>query len=543
MVVPTDTDFSVSLSAPFERLNQLFVHAAGDDQARVRTVSAAFARTFNTRSRLAKIPALTSLPPPRDVDSYAPRPPLLVRWRCMVQQTAASAEMFVRTLPSGASGYFGAADWTASADASEYAATAATVQPDYTNIAERNVVFGVSIPGETAWQADTWEYPEPGALSPPPAGVVAQKTPLPEKGSASALMKLYDGALADSVRVTDVVEVVGILGYEKFTGGSDFDAPVLDAPLVPVIHVIFLAQAPLTQPPKPDEAPSHGETEAALVAYLASALEGDTVAARAVFYALLAHVRGQRAGVTLGTLSVNLSGLSEQSDVPKMLSHALALLVPALVEQPLSIGALNAGRFFPSSDGDVLRAGRLQLAKGTTLLIDETQLQEGTLADTGVRNVRSLTTLLHTHKLGYAFPFNEYEFDTDMSIIILSSTKSMIPTDVRVVHCPSTGSTSASSGTSEPAVPTPDELANWRAHILSARQADLPALPEALAKQITEEFVAARRSAPQGATSQEDLQRRLNLARLSALAKGSELDEQVWRSVVQLDEQILTRLV
>lgn len=543
MVVPTDTDFTVSLSAPYERLSKLFSQTdpQAPDQDRVQAVAEAFRSTFDTRARLTKIPTLTSfVPATREIT--AQQAPCLVRWRCMVQQTAASAEMFVRSVPGGppGSGFFGAADWSAVEDSISghgHGHDHDHSHPDYTNLAERNVVFGVSIPGETSWEADTWEYDDPASLSPPPTwGIVSQKTPLADRGSNAALLKLYDADVADSIRVTDVVEVVGVVGYERYTGGSDFDAPVVDAPLVPVIHVVFLAQAPLTSLPTrvPSTTLPPAEIERAVVSYLSSALEGDQLAARLVWYALLAHVRGQRAGVTLGALSLNLSHLPPTSTIPTKLSQALSQLVPALVHQPLSIEALNKERWYPSSDGDMLRSGRLQVAKGTTLLIDETHLNEGTLQDTGVRNVQRLTTMLQTHKLGYAFPFTQYEFDTELSTIVLSSTKSMLPTDIRLPWSP-TGTTTAS------AQPSADQLQSWRAHLLQARQAALPALPEHLAKQITEEFVDSRRVTTQAST-QDDLQRRLNLTRLAALGQGAELDEPLWRSIVQLDEQVQARL-
>lgn len=574
MVVPTDTDFTVSLSAPYERLTKLFSQTdpQASDQERVQAVAQAFRSTFDTRARLVKIPTLPSLVAhPTPTTSQNSATPCLVRWRCMVQQTAASSEMFVRSVPDGVpgSGFFGAADWSATVEHSTPDTQAhphlhAHVQPEYTNLAERNVLFGVSIPGETSWEADMWGYDDHSTtLSPPPTGgVLSQKTPLNDKGSIAVLLKLYDAQLADSIRVTDVVEVVGVLGYERYAGGSDFDAPVVDAPMVPVIHAVFLAQTPLTVSPssKPCTVSSTlppAEIEQAVVSYLSTALEGDHLAAQLVWYALLARARGQRAGMTLGALSLNVSHLPSGSSIPSKLSHALTQLVPALVHQPLSIEALNKQRWYPSSDdGDMLRSGRLQLAKGSTLLIDETQLDEGTLKDTGVRNVRSLTTLLQTHKLGYAFPFNEYEFDTDLSTIVLSSTKSMLPTDLCLPWSPTAASpatttttstsisttTTAAAAAASTAQPTTDQLQSWRAHLLQARLAALPALPEPLAKQITEEFVDSRRVTTQAST-QDDLQRRLNLTRLAALGRGAELDEQLWRSIVQLDEQVQARLV
>lgn len=54
-----------------------------------------------------------------------------------------------------------------------------------------------------------------------------------------------------------------------------------------------------------------------------------------------------------------------------------------IVSLPLTIEGLNAGRFSPKSEYENLQAGLLQLVDGTSLLIDETSLTEGTLNDTG----------------------------------------------------------------------------------------------------------------------------------------------------------------
>ena len=61
------------------------------------------------------------------------------------------------------------------------------------------------------------------------------------------------------------------------------------------------------------------------------------------------------------------------------------------------------------------------------MLVDETQLGEGQLKDRGVRNVQSLSRVVKDQVLGYRFPYHEFEFHTDLKVIIVSKGKSLLP--------------------------------------------------------------------------------------------------------------------
>jgi Mini-chromosome maintenance replisome factor len=61
----------------------------------------------------------------------------------------------------------------------------------------------------------------------------------------------------------------------------------------------------------------------------------------------------------------------------------LQKLLPAFIELPLSLDVLNTTNFYPRSNDENLHAGVLQLLDGTTVLVDETVLNEGTLKEQG----------------------------------------------------------------------------------------------------------------------------------------------------------------
>lgn len=153
-----------------------------------------------------------------------------------------------------------------------------------------------------------------------------------------------------------------------------------------------------------------------------------------------------------------------------------------------------------------------------------------------MQNVRQLASLLSTHKLAYSFPFSSFEFDTDLPFIVLSSGKSLLPVDVQVPLRP-TGSANSSK-------PSSAQLSTWRTFLARARCAELD-IPADVAEAIQSEFVKARKEGHDGVREgQEDLLRRMAVARLLALSKGlPKLDMDTWYDAVKLDEERRLRVV
>jgi hypothetical protein len=119
--------------------------------------------------------------------------------------------------------------------------------------------------------------------------------------------------------------------------------------------------------------------------------------------------------------------LSLNNPASKSLATILDSLSLHSVHLPLTIDGLNKTKFTPKSVNENLEAGILQLANGTTLLVDETVLEEGQLVDPGVRNFQALQNIIQSQTLLYEFPFSQFEFDTDIGVISLSHSKSMLP--------------------------------------------------------------------------------------------------------------------
>lgn len=119
--------------------------------------------------------------------------------------------------------------------------------------------------------------------------------------------------------------------------------------------------------------------------------------------------------------------LTLNNPASKSFSNVLDNLNLHTVQLPLTIDSLNKTKFTPKSVNENLEAGLLQLIDGTVVLVDETVLDEGQLVDAGVRNFQALNDLIQNQTLSYEFPFSQYEFDTDLNLITLSNSKSMLP--------------------------------------------------------------------------------------------------------------------
>ena len=96
---------------------------------------------------------------------------------------------------------------------------------------------------------------------------------------------------------------------------------------------------------------------------------------------------------------------------------------------PLSIDSLNKSNLIPNKDynKDRLITGMLQLPNNFSLILDETVLNAGELAPKGLLNINSLKDIIRWQKINYDFSYHQQEFQTNMRILILSETKSILP--------------------------------------------------------------------------------------------------------------------
>ena len=114
-------------------------------------------------------------------------------------------------------------------------------------------------------------------------------------------------------------------------------------------------------------------------------------AAEYVLALLASRVYGHINGTSLGHWSLNLSHWPSQLPVSSLFD-AVSDLAPLAVHLEVTAGTLSAGQWKPKKDFEANRlvAGRLQLAPGTFVLLDESEMQPGDVNDNGVRALQAI---------------------------------------------------------------------------------------------------------------------------------------------------------
>jgi hypothetical protein len=113
----------------------------------------------------------------------------------------------------------------------------------------------------------------------------------------------------------------------------------------------------------------------------------------------------------------------------------------------LSLKKLNSTKFMPHKDyeREVLLSGVLQVANGTTMLVNETALTAGQLNDQGVKNVAALQSLVDKMLLPYDFHYYNMDFPQDVAVVTVSEGKSILPVTVAVPIAAAEGSATEGS--------------------------------------------------------------------------------------------------
>ncbi|KAE8232391.1 hypothetical protein CF326_g2572, partial [Tilletia indica] len=388
-MVPTQTEFAHALAQPYSVIHSIInrreVNPQSPSEPTDADVVCHFRELFSDQDRTSKISALTpdSLPELLDNAHNAPQTEArLVRWRCMIQDTGFATEVYqsyqledLSSVPEASSSSsqttatppalysaFGL-DFSLSATASASEADAAGASAGGTassegggigsssnkaraqrrkeneSLRERNVMYAVSVPGETAWARRAFgdaNVPDEDGLS---SGLDAlnlgsdvasrssrtssslnpfkHKTPIPEESHVGGLLKFYDvDGASSSLQVTQVIEAVGILESTPFRADDwqdlGFAMPQGSNPSAstsistastayhgPCLHVLFFTPLPpstipqaLTEARTPSLSGmvSAPDIRAQLIAYLKDALGGDELAAEFLLLTLLARV-------------------------------------------------------------------------------------------------------------------------------------------------------------------------------------------------------------------------------------------------------------
>jgi len=397
--------------------------------------------------------------------------------------------------------------------------------------------------------------------------------PIVPESRTPCIVKMY-GESDEGLKLNDVVEFVGLVHYaidsfrkesqdeqmdeamKAFYATSSFaeeDAAKNPASsLVPRFHA--LAYKVTSQNLFVDSTPSQRfmrtdlEAQSAIaldqvqsvrekiLGVISNALGGDAFAAEIVLMAIISRVHTRTDMLTLGKVSLNLTGCRSNAEacVPELLSSVISKICPSVAHLSMTVPSLNARPWTPRKDYvyNRLRSGPLQLAASTVLVLDECRLEAGTLTANGVRNVEALKSLSASQEVEYDFEYHQMRVQVDIPLIILSDTKSIVPTDL-VVPLRQVRDPIATDVSDE-------ELQVMRKFIANARMMK-HFISEETSAEIEAEIVSARKA--DNALSQTDLHMMLTMARLQALSKGSaEVTKQTWTDTVEMSRRIQERI-
>ncbi|KAG2216977.1 hypothetical protein INT45_011883 [Circinella minor] len=567
-----------SISSPLSIIAKLFEEYIQQPTAQPNEFdpSSHFMTLFPDNNAQNKIPSINNIPVERLPKNT------LVRFRCMVQDPQMGQELFVAAYKRPNDGRIVTTGYTEDlrdTEAGEFDLD--DVENHY--LGERSVVYCVSPPGETYWAkqrlygqdiSDIMEQLNiQESISPLP-----NKYPLPNTKHISAAVKFYGSADDNSVKVGQLIEVIGILSHPQKIENSvvseasssstttipldEYSLPTTSYTNVPIIHAIThrvlerVDSVPFSSSELKDILPQAYDIREKLIGYISSAFGGDKLVAEYILLLLLSRVTGKVSGLKIGQFALNVvnfpvikpdnditpssnNKLQPKNIASKLVFELIEKLVYHCVGIPLSIDLLNNTRFMPKSENENLQAGLLQLTDGTTVILDETGITEGTLADLGVRNVQVIQDLVTQQSLTYIFPYSNYVFDTDYSILCLSEGKSILPNDC-VIPLQSTFATDE--------LPQLDEqlLELFRLYIQSTKYNEYSIDPK-VSDDITESFVQERKAAQENKSklpTQEDLMRWMSMARLVALSYGEEkLTKEMYDHARNMDMERTRRLL
>ncbi|KAJ3610239.1 hypothetical protein NHX12_022333 [Muraenolepis orangiensis] len=379
--------------------------------------------------------------------------------------------------------------------------------------------------------------------------------PLPGEKGPACLVKVYENC--DGFKLNDTLEVYGILSVnpalsaladEKDVSSSLVVDPAESmqtaeelrvhsppASLVPRLHLLHAQRLPHNNPLLPPAAPEDSAASLAstlsemasvrteLLAYFTRLLLGDVLAAEYLLLHLISNVYARRDVIPLGKFTLNLSGCPSTAApaYTEQLYQILQQLVPCSYRLSMTLQNMNQMRLVPKKDyvANRLVSGVLQLASNTSLFLDETQLEQGQLDTTGVRNITALGNVISWQKVDYDFNYHQMEFPSNINVLIASEGRSLLPSDCQVrlqpqVTCPNMeeylGSIHAAQSSSQ--------LNKFRLYLTVARTLDYT-ISEEVTKAVEDDFVDMRKDDPQS-ISAEDLHRLLVIARLLSLSLG-----------------------
>ncbi|XP_045495918.1 mini-chromosome maintenance complex-binding protein [Colias croceus] len=406
-----------------------------------------------------------------------------------------------------------------------------------------------------------------------PSNVVSREHllnfPLPDVASKSCIIKIYDDS--ENLKLNDMIEVVGFLSVDPALSGefqpdknslieptTETEAETIThnppPSLVPRLHAVYVKKLDHCNPLVLDGVDKENVLKEAnsarehLLKALTELLLGDQLAAEYLICHLIACVYLRQDTLSLGQFCLNMSNLPTKKypNYAKQLYDIIKQFVTKSYYLPLTVDNMNTMALLPKKDYDCnrLTSGVLQLSKHTHLVLDETQMQQGQLDSTGVHNISALGNLIKLQKVEYDFKYYKMEFDSDISVLVLSEGKSLLPSDYHVSLRPEASSLEIFDAIVEAATYyLKEEIMNTIRMYLTNLKLIKYSITEDL-QFVEEDFIEMRsNSDSDNPVTADDLHRLLVLARLVSLSRGFDtLNKECWDITKKMEEERIKRL-
>ncbi|CAH2091456.1 unnamed protein product [Euphydryas editha] len=393
--------------------------------------------------------------------------------------------------------------------------------------------------------------------------------PLPDIASKTCIIKIYEDD--ENLKLNDMIEVVGFLSVDPALSGefnseknsllepvSETEAEIIThnppPSLVPRLHAVYVKKLdhcnPLIKDSFNQEAVLHDANTARdhLFKALSELLLGDKLAAEYLICHLIACVYLRQDTITLGQFCLNISNLPTQKypNYGKQLYDIIKQFVTKSYYLPLTVENMNTVALLPKKDYDCnrLTSGILQLSKHTHLVLDETKMEQGRLDATGVNNITALGNLIKQQKVEYDFKYYKMEFDSDISVLVLSEGKSLLPSDYHIPLRPEESSLEIFNAIVEAATYyLKEEIMNTIRSYLTNLKLVKYSISEDI-QFVEDDFIEMRNNSDEeNPVTADDLHRLLVLARLVSLSRGNDtLNKECWDITKSMEKERLLRL-
>ncbi len=371
--------------------------------------------------------------------------------------------------------------------------------------------------------------------------------------------KMYNNHSSDSIKLNDMIEIVGILSFEvaieeddhanesghsmiESSGGSGglrihgitYRKLCSSFPLLKPIAVTGGQSPNLFAHIKRDESiflsninSEHTalinssrsmEVRSAIINRLTKALNGDKLMAEYVLLVLISKVYSRSDGVTLGALTLNMYGQQVNDNVIVAVREVIGSLMARCVQLSASTLSMNNANWMPERNEEANRIvlSPIQVGSGTVILINESSINQVDLNKNGIKSMQALQSMVLLQKLPVQFSYYQVQIPTEASFIFISHEESsIINSDSDIIRVPLEYGDGADMEVVEDTVSL-DDIRLW---IVSIRELGDKPLDEEMLRFIEEDFVRSRQLNRDITPS--TFHNWLTLARLIAFSNGS----------------------